>query len=165
MSKILIIAHGFHDGEINVPKTLFEHSGHTVKIAGMTRSKIVSRDGTEFLPDFAIHEVNPDYFNVVIVVGKGARELSGNMNLVHTLRKMALKGKIVCGVTTGPLVLAAAGLLTGKRATVSPEAVKLLKDYNTKYEDRRVVRDENILTADDPESSEELVRDILKIIG
>lgn len=161
----MIIAHGFHDDEINIPKSLLERSGHTVKLAGMTRSKIISRDGTGFLPDFAIHEVNPDYFNVVLIVGRGARELGGNSILLQTLRNMALKGKTICGVTTGPLVLAAAGLLTGKRATASPEAVRLLKDYNARYEDRHVVRDENILTADDPESSEELVREIIKIIG
>lgn len=166
MPRILIIANGFHDEEVKTPKTILERSGHTVKLAGTTRSKIMSLNGTEFLPDFAIYEVNPDYFDVVIIAGKGAGELSKNRNLIYTLRKMALKEKIICGVTAGPLVLAAAGLLTGKSATVYPEreAIKELKESNAKYERRHVVQDGNIITADDPESSEELTREIIKFL-
>jgi protease I len=167
VARVLIIADGFHDAEIKIPKIALERSGHAVKIAGKTRSKILSLDGTEFLPDFAVYEVNPDYFDAVIVVGMNSGELTDNSNLVYLLRKVALKGKIVAGITKGPLVLAAAGILTGKRATVYPEkeAVRELRESNARYEEEHVVRDGNILTADDHESSEELIREIIKILG
>ncbi len=167
MPRILITGSGFGSDEINLPKRILEWSGHAVKIAAPSRSKITSTDGSEFAPDLAFYEINPDYFDAIIVVGKDAEGMSTDRNLTGLLRKMALKGKVVGGITMGPLALAAAGLLTGKRATVFPEknAIRELKESNAKYEQRHVVCDGNVITGDDPESAEELVREIIKILG
>jgi len=165
--RILITGSGFGSDEIDLPKKILERSGHVVKIAAPSRSKITSADGSEFIPDLAFYEINPDYFGAIIIIGRDAGGMSTDRNLIALLRKMALKGKVISGITAGPLVLAAAGLLTGKRATVFPErdAIRELKESNARYEQRHVVCDGNIITGDDPESSEELVREIIKILG
>lgn len=169
MGRALIVVNqnGFHSEEVNTPKKILERSGHSVKIAGILRSNAVSSDGSSFSPDFAVYEVNPDYFDAVIVVGEGAAELARKRDVVSLARAMAMKDKVVAGTTNGPLVLAAAGILGGRRATVQAgeRSIRGLSECNAKYESRHVVVDGKIVTADDPESSEELAKEIIKILG
>jgi len=164
---IIVNQRGFHSDEINVPRKMLECAGHSVKIASTLRSNAVSSDGSSFSPDFAVYEVNPDYFDAVIVVGEGAEELARKRDVVSVVRRVALRDKIVSGITMGPLVLAAAGVLGGKRATISPRerAVKGLRECNAIRDANHVVRDGNVITGDDHESSEELTREIIKIIS
>ena len=169
MAKVLLIVNksGFHSEEIDSLKTAFRYAKHSVKIAAITRTKIVSSDDSEFLPDIAIYEANPNYFDVVVVLGQDTKELAKNRSTLSLIRNVALKEKIVGGITMGSLVLAAAGILGGRRATICPErdAIRELREANARYESRHVVRDGNIITADDPESAEEFLKEIIKMIG
>ena len=164
---IIVNQRGFHSDEVTVPKKMLEYSGHTVKIASTLRSNAVSSDGSSFSPDFAVYEVNPDYFDAVIVVGESADELARKRDVVSVVRKVALRDKIVGGITMGPLVLAAAGVLGGKKATIFPRerAVKGLKECNAVRDSNHVVRDGNVITGDDHESSEEFTKEIIKILS
>lgn len=169
LARALIVVNqkGFHSDEVSIPKRMLESSGHSVKIASTLRSNAVSSDAVSFSPDFAVYEVNPDYFEAVIVVGEGADELARKRDVVSLIRNMALKDKIVAGITMGPLVLAAAGVLSGRRATVQPgeRAVKGLKECNARHDPAHVVVEGNILTGDDPESTEDLIKEMIKILG
>ncbi|NYZ76749.1 DJ-1/PfpI family protein [Candidatus Micrarchaeota archaeon] len=169
MAKALIILNqrGFHEDEVNVPKKAMERLGHSVKLASITRNSAFSRNGTEFRPDFALYELDAAYFDVVLVVGEGTRELASKKEAILFVRNAALRGKIIGGLTGGPLVLAAAGVLGGKRATVLPDkdCIRELCQCNARYSAEHVVSDGNVVTADDPESSEEFIREIIKILG
>ncbi len=169
MAKVVIVVNqnGFHSDEINLLQNELRRVGHSLKIASLTRSRLTSSDGKEFMPDLAIYEVNPNYFDALVVAGEGAKELSANRNVISLVRNMMLKGKVVGGITDGPLVLAGAGILGGRRATVYPDknSIKELTECNARYEEKHVVCDGNILTADDPESSGEFVKEIIKMLG
>ncbi|GEM_PF-1781682 len=167
MRALIISNHkGVTDKEIIIIRKTLERAGHTVKLASLTRNSILTKEGTEFKPDFAIFEVNPDFFNAVFVVGEGAAELVGRRNILSIVRAIALRGKICGGITNGPLVLGAAGILGGKKATVYPkrEAIKELIQDNAKYSNEHVVSDGNIVTADDPESVEDFVKEICLVL-
>lgn len=169
MARVLIITNqqGFNSDEVSIPKKMLERSGHVVKTASITRSNAVSSDGSSFSPDFAIYEVNPDYFEAVIVVGEGADELARKRDVVSVVRRIALRDRVVGGITMGPLVLAAAGVLGGRRATVyrTQRALNGLKECNARPSGDRVVCDGNTVTAQDHESAEEFAKEIIKMLS
>jgi cyclohexyl-isocyanide hydratase len=63
------------------------------------------------------------------------------------LRDQAGTAQYVTSVCTGSLVLGAAGLLKGKRATSHWAYTSLLEKFGATYEKARVVQDGNLITA------------------
>lgn len=67
-------------------------------------------------------------------------------NTLEYLRDRAGRAKLVTSVCTGALLLAAAGLLKGRRATTHWAAHDVLADFGATPVDARVVRDGNVIT-------------------
>ncbi len=63
--------------------------------------------------------------------------------------------KVVAAICISPVVLAKAGILEGKRATVfgDPASIKALKKGGANYEDEEVIVVDNIITGRDPASA------------
>ena len=160
MAKILMIIAqtGFRDEELLVPKEILETAGHSVKIASITRAKAKGSKGLTLDPHMAAYEANPDFFDVIIIVGgPGSPTLAENQDVLRLVRHAAEKDIILGAICLGPMTLASAGVLAGKEATVFPdrEAIRLLRDSGAAYRAKPVVRDGNIITADGPHSAGE----------
>lgn len=155
---------GFTNKEASL-KTLLENNGHSVKIAGKTRYPETSREGEEVATDVALYEANPDYFDFVIVVGEEVKEVA-KPEIIKVIRKCVFERKGAAGVNKGPVLLAFAGVLNGKRATVasSDKSIKFLKDSGARYAQEDIVTDGNVVTAAHPEATEEIAAAILKIL-
>ena len=84
-----------------------------------------------------------------IVIPGGTNGTIGAMKDAETLdfvRSRSEKAKVVSSVCTGSFVLAAAGLLKGKRATGHWIARDLLKEFGVTVVDERVVKDGKFVT-------------------
>jgi transcriptional regulator GlxA family with amidase domain len=82
--------------------------------------------------------------------GPGIRQLLEHQPVLGWVRSAAASAELVCSVCTGALLLAAAGLLDGKRATTHWGSLDLLRERHpevTGVGDQRVVQDGNIVTA------------------
>jgi transcriptional regulator GlxA family with amidase domain len=86
---------------------------------------------------------------VVVVPGCGGPALGalGDRRLVEYLRAVDRTAEIVASVSTGSLVLAGAGLLTGRAATTHWAYHRLLERLGARYRDARWVEDGRYLTA------------------
>jgi protease I len=62
-------------------------------------------------------------------------------------------GKVVGAICAAPVILAKAGLLKDKKATVYPDHEYTLKQYGAIYTGEAVTVDGNIITGNGPESS------------
>jgi transcriptional regulator GlxA family with amidase domain len=62
------------------------------------------------------------------------------------LRRLAARAQFVTSVCTGSLLLAAAGLLSGKRAACHWAWRELLTDFGVTPDPARIVRDGNVIT-------------------
>jgi putative intracellular protease/amidase len=78
--------------------------------------------------------------------GFGAIEAMEDQELLTQLRRLARDARYVTSVCTGALVLGAAGLLQGKRATSHWAWRDALSAFGAMVDDSRVVRDGNVLT-------------------
>ncbi|MET4097586.1 DJ-1/PfpI family protein [Arthrobacter sp. UYCu712] len=78
--------------------------------------------------------------------GAGAFELFEDPVALDFLRRQALSARWVTSVCTGALALAAAGLLTGYRATSHWASLRMLEHFGVIPVSERVVRDGNRIT-------------------
>lgn len=98
------------------------------------------------IPEKRFEEV-PDPF-AIIVPGGGIASLEamGNERLINYLRFAEHGAELVSSVSTGAFVLAAAGLLEGRRATTHPAYAELLKKLEVNYVQSYSVEDGKFLT-------------------
>ena len=78
--------------------------------------------------------------------GINATRVAQDQAFVGEIRRLALGAKYVTSVCTGSLILAAAGLLTGRRAACHWGYAELLPLFGAVHDPARVVRDGNIIT-------------------
>lgn len=78
--------------------------------------------------------------------GFGTIEALGDQKYLAQLRRLAALARYVTSVCTGSLLLAAAGLLRGKRAACHWAWRDLLTEFNVQPDPARIVRDGRIIT-------------------
>lgn len=170
MAKVLMIIaqKDFRDEEYSIPREVIEKAGHIVKVASLARAKATGKLGMVVQPDMGMHEVNPDYFDAIVVVGgPGALALAESPEVISLLEKARLKGKMMAAICIAPVVLALAGVLSGKNATVFPDrsAIDTLRRNGAVYRDQDVVRDGDVITANGPQSADRFGREIVKMLA
>jgi cyclohexyl-isocyanide hydratase len=121
--------------------------GATVQLVGKTRDPMTSDTGVTIVPDAVFADVPAD-LTVLFVPGGTAGTLAA-MADDETRNFVADRGsraQYVTSVCTGSLILGAAGLLRGYRATSHWAALETLSDVGATPVSERVVRDRNRIT-------------------
>lgn len=114
------------------------------EIASFTESVKDDR-GLRFLPTLVATPLSG--FDIVVVPGGfGTREFMHDQGFVEWLASCA-DCPLKVSVSTGALLLAAAGFLTGKRATTHPTMFSELEKSCTVDRDARVVDDGDVVTS------------------
>ena len=78
--------------------------------------------------------------------GAGVTEAMVDETFMQEIRRLAAGARYLTSVCTGALILGAAGLLRGKRATTHWATLELLAPLGAKPDKGRVVRDGNVIT-------------------
>ncbi|MBI4650751.1 DJ-1/PfpI family protein [Candidatus Desantisbacteria bacterium] len=154
---MFIIANSrFRDEELLIPKEIISQSGATVSIASSSLLTAKGVLGARIEPDLLIDKLNPKDFDAVIFVGGGgAREYYNSKEAHRVVNSTINEGKILGAICIAPVILANAGVLKNKKATVFPSEIDNIKKVNVIYTDANVVVDGNIITARGPEAARE----------
>jgi len=154
--KILMIigSKDFRDEELLEPKKIFEDEGAKVIIASSTLEPIKGMLGKIIKADILIDDVKVDDYDAIIFVGGiGAKEYWENTT-AHKIAKEAIeKDKKLGAICLAPVILAKAGVLKDKKATVWKSERRQLTDNGAQYTGKYLEVDGNIITADGPESA------------
>ncbi|MFC0348869.1 DJ-1/PfpI family protein [Undibacterium danionis] len=115
------------------------------------KAPVVNDDGSPTLiPVQASHTFAecPEHLDVLLVPGGGSGTLSmmEDQEVLHFLREQGKNAKFIASVCTGSLILGAAGLLQGYRASSYWAALDVLKDLGAIPVKKRVVIDRNRMT-------------------
>jgi protease I len=165
--KILMIiaSQNFRDEELLIPKKLFEKEGYSVVIAGTSLKPAKGMLGAVVTPQILIDQVKVDEYDAIVFVGGvGAKEYFGNP-LAHKIAKEAVsKNKILAAICIAPRILAEAGVLKGKKATVWVSEEKILEEKGAHYTGKPVEVDGNIVTGSGPQAAEEFAKIIIKLL-
>lgn len=117
----------------------------TVDLVARTRDPVKTDRGMQILPTVTYADCPP--LDVVMVPGgPGQQDLMEDEEALGFLRRQAAGAQFVTSVCTGSLVLAAAGLLGGKRATCHWAAIDNLALMGAIPARERVVVDGNVVT-------------------
>ncbi|HYF07214.1 MAG TPA: DJ-1/PfpI family protein [Acetobacteraceae bacterium] len=119
--------------------------GAKVHLVWKTRDAVRSDTGLAMLPDTAFAEC-PQLDVLCVPGGPGVAALMEDEEVLAFLRAQAAGARYVTSVCTGALVLGAAGLLKGRRATTHWASHDFLAALGAIPVEGRVVRDGNLLT-------------------
>ncbi|WP_456472538.1 DJ-1/PfpI/YhbO family deglycase/protease [Methanocaldococcus sp.] len=168
--KILMVIapEGFRDEELFEPMAVFENNGYKVDIVSTKKGLCTGMLGAKVEVNKTIDEVDPkDYKAIVIVGGVGSpKYLWHNEKLINLVKEFYRENKTVAAICLSPVVLAEAGILKDKEATVFPakEALEEFKKYGVKYINKGVVRVGKIVTAKSPEYARVFGYEVLKTL-
>ena len=150
---IILGQKNYNDNEFNYLCEKLDQEVADVCIASNTMEKALGRIEGYVAPDCKIEDVNSDEFDAIILIGGyGARVYLWDDEITHELvRRHASSGKLVGAISTAPVVLANAGVLENKKATVYPDYVSVhaLEDHGASHVYENVIVEDNIITASD----------------
>ncbi len=162
MKKALVLmAEGFEEIELTTIVDVLRRGGVTVTIAGLKDGIITGSRGIKMQPDGSLDGIK-ETFDIIILPGgsPGYINLGNDSRVIDLVNKYFRNGKIVAAICAAPSVLAKAGILAGKNATIFRGMEKELK--NARYIDKPVVEDGNIVTSQGPGTAMEFALVILK---
>jgi len=116
-----------------------------VDLIWKTTEPLVSSTGLWLRPTVSFED-SPQFDVICVPGGRGVNPLLLDDEVLDFLRVQALTAKFVTSVCTGALVLGAAGLLLGKRATTHWTCVDLLPVFGAIPVHERVVFDDRLAT-------------------
>jgi transcriptional regulator GlxA family with amidase domain len=121
--------------------------GWEVTIVGKEPGEVrTEEDGLGLVADVGLGEAGePDY--LLVPGGAGTRPLTRDAEVLEWVRAIDRTTKLTTSVCTGALVLAAAGLLEGRRATTYWQSIEELRDLGAEPVTERWVEDGKYLTA------------------
>ncbi len=120
--------------------------GWEVQLVGARKGEVRAEGGLGLSVDHTLDEVTePDL--VLVPGGRGSDELLEDETVLSWLRAVDEQTKWTTSVCTGSLVLGAAGLLEGKRATSNWLALERLREYGADPVGGRWVEDGKTVTA------------------
>jgi protease I len=106
--------------------------------------------------------VNTNNFaGIILIGGEGSRLYWNNSHLHNIVNEFFNSEKIVAAICSAPVILAKAGILKNKSATCFSEDKMELINSGINYNDRNVVFDGNVITADGPKSAIQFTEAIL----
>lgn len=128
------------------PYEMFARTPDTlVDLVWKDRNPVRSEFGLSILPTATLDEsMAPDV--IFVPGGRGMNALLTDDEVLPWLRSVAPRAKYITSVCTGALVLGAAGLLRGKRATTHWSALDMLSRFGAIAEKSRTVIDGNVIT-------------------
>lgn len=155
-NSILIIlpATNFSETEYLSVKTVLANSGFNTFTASDANGLCVGQNGLKVKADvsfFNMHENN--FIAIIFIGGPGVKKYWINPALHSIANKFQIKNKIIGAICSSPVILAKAGLLSGREATCFESDKQELEKEGVTYKNLPIVISKNIITANGPSSA------------
>ncbi|NQT31922.1 MAG: type 1 glutamine amidotransferase [Deltaproteobacteria bacterium] len=152
--RIAILAEeDFEDSELIVPMWGMKNAGAKVLIIGSGSKEIYQgkRGSVAIRVDTTADKVRAEDLDAIIIPGgRAPAKMRKYKSMVNLIKKADELGKIIAAVCHGPQLLAAAGIVKGRRLTSWPSVAAELKDAGAEWVDEAVVRNGNLITSRKP---------------
>lgn len=151
MKRVLVpLAEGFEELEAVTIIDILRRAGVEVVVASLGESPVTGAHGIRLAADTPLAALVEQDFDMIALPGgmPGAEHLRKDARVADLARRLHAKGRPVAAICAAPMVLAAAGLLDGRRATSYPG---FLKDaLKTTVTNEAVVVDGRVITSRGP---------------
>jgi protease I len=155
MAKVLMVIapSNFRDEEYFETRQVLESAGFSVLTASKDLGAAKGMLGGAATPDIALPDAKAkDYDAVVFVGGNGAKVYFDDSSAKSLAKDAFTKGKVVAAICIAPTILANAGILKGRKATVFKDdgLIDNLKAKGAEYTGESVTVDGKVVTANGP---------------
>ena len=160
MSKVLIIIaqKDYQDLEFAGTSDGLLDAGYDVVIASSQTGKCTGKFGGEEQASVALRDVDVNQFDkIAFVGGPGAAAFASDQEALRIARDTVSQGKKLGAICIAPTILARAGVLNGKRATVWDSGgtqAAVLESEGATYTGEDVTVDGDIVTASGPAAAD-----------
>lgn len=170
---VVIAPDGFQDYEYSAMVSELKKAGILVGVFSIRDGICIGSNGGEVEAQDIGKAIKEEFDAVVFIGGPGTPTVRADERAIELVRYFSIE-KVVAAICWAPTILAKAGVLKGKKATVwlgdDPEykksTDKVLEQYGAKFENRKLVEDDNIITANGPSAAAEFGKKLArKIIG
>lgn len=156
MAEILVIIppERFRDEELFIPVDVLRREKHTITIASKVVGMCRGSRGGEAESEVLLSDIVADDFDGVLFIGGGGSKLLfRDPDALRLARAMATANKPIGAICLAPVILANAGVLVGRKATVAGTEAATIRSAGAEYCGPGVHQDGRIVTANGPKSS------------
>jgi protease I len=163
---LLVAPRDFRDEELFDTMAELEHAGHRCVVASRAAGKCKGARGGAVVATVAHADADASGYDAVVFVGgTGAHTYFDDAAALGLARDAWEANKVVGAICIAPTILARAGLLADKRATVFGSEVEALRAGGAHYEGPGVVTDGSIVTASGPDQARAFGKALVKALA
>jgi len=154
----------FNEEEYNIVRNKLLKTGKQIFVTSDDHSVCSGTKGMKVKSDTSFYNVNVNNFGAFILIGGVGCKTYWNNELLHKIvKKFFASKKIVAAICSSPIILAKTGILESKKATCLSEDKMELINAGIDYQDKYVVIDGNIVTANDARSALQFIEAVLHL--
>ena len=165
-SIAILLEDGFEEIEAIVPIDVLRRLEFNVILAGRTL-QVSGSHSVEIKADRLISQLTAEELDAVILPGglPGSTNLRDDNDVIKLVSDMYDAGKLVAAICAAPIVLAEAGIMSGKKSTGYPMDMLREALSDADYTAERVEQDGNIITGKGPGAAFEFSVAIASYLG
>jgi len=158
----------FRDAEYFISANFLISCGGEVVNVSRQKGTAIGVDGGDIEIQMIPEEFRTEDFDALVFVGgPGTAKNLENQDLHKMASDFVKTGKVLAAICIAPVLLAKAGLLSGKKATVwsgpmDKTAIKILKEEGALYQEKDLVVDNNLVTANGPAAANKFAEALVK---
>jgi protease I len=154
----------FNEEEYTVVKRLLLKAGKHVFITSDDHYVCSGSNGMKVKSDTSFYNINIKNFVTLILIGGQGSKYYWNNDKLHKILIEFNNSKMIIGaICSSPVILAKAGVLQNKSATCFSEDKKELINLGIDYQDKAIVIEENIVTANGAQSAVQFTEALLRL--
>ncbi len=154
----------FRDEEYFIPRQVLEGYGIKVFTTSNKGEAVSIIEQKKVVVDVLLEDATTDYDAVIFVGGPGAAGYFNDQTALDLVKDFYEENKVIAAICIAPTILANAGILEGKKATVWPSESKNLKAKGATYTSQPVTQDGRIITANGPDAAKDFAETIVKAL-
>ena len=169
-AALIVAFRDFRDDEYFVPKKSLEDTGIEILTVSIKEGTAIGADGGEARVDFLLENlVVSDFDAIVFIGGPGALEDLDNEESYRVAREAIENDKVLAAICISSTILAKAGVLEGKKATVwsnplNKKPIEILQENGAIFEDGPVVVDGKIVTGNGPQAAKQFGETLVRVL-
>lgn len=167
MPSVLVpLAQGCEELEAVTIIDLLRRAALDVVTVGLDNRPVNASRGTLLIADTRLEDVVERTFDMIVLPGglPGADHLAEDPRIIALLRSQYAAGRFTAAICAAPKVLARAGLLDGRSATVYPGAVDSAAYPKVEFTDAAVVVDGTIVTSRGPGTAMDFALQLIELL-
>jgi protease I len=168
MQPVLLIIppERYRDEELFITKEELEREGFKTVVASTRLGECPGSRGGTVVSELAIDNITESDFKAIIFIGGGGSKLLfKNESALRIAKEANSQAKVIGAICLAPVILANAGVLINKKATVAGTESRTIEQKGATYTGPGVTVDGNIVTANAPKSSKLFGETICRILN